>query len=145
MNKIERALPEDFPRLAELETLCFSQPWSQEAFASFAESGGLTLVFREDGAVRGYVRAYMAADEGEIANVATTPEARRQGIASRLLDAAEEEARKRGVQTLYLEARISNAGAIALYEKKGFCRVGLRKGFYQLPKEDALVYRKDLV
>ena len=145
MNRITYACPEDFPRLAELEKLCFSQPWSEEAFLSFAANGGVLTVSRENGSVSGYLGAVFAADEGEIANVAVAPEARRRGIASRLLDDLEEKARPRGVKTLYLDVRVSNAGAIALYEKKGFYRVGLRKGFYRSPGEDAFVYRKDLV
>ena len=144
MNEIDFARPRDFIRIAELEKQCFSRPWSEEAIASFRENGGVLRLFREDGAILGYLGAFFAADEGEIANLAVAPEARRRGIASRLLDALEEDARSRNVKALFLDVRASNAGAVALYEKKGFYRVGLRKGFYQDPKEDALLYRKDL-
>ena len=145
MAEIRFAREEDFPRLAELERLCFSTPWSELSFADFARHGGLILTAGENGGISGYITVLFAADEGEIANLATDPGARRRGIASRLLAAAEEQAASRGVKTLFLEVRVSNEGAIALYEKAAYGAVGRRKNFYQFPTEDALLYRKDLL
>ncbi|MBP5288703.1 MAG: ribosomal protein S18-alanine N-acetyltransferase [Clostridia bacterium] len=145
MVEIRFAREEDFPRLAELERLCFSTPWSELSFADFARHGGMILTAVENGGISGYVTLLFAADEGEIANLATDPGARRKGIASRLLTAAEEQAVSRGGKALFLEVRASNQKAISLYEKNGYQAVGRRKNFYQFPTEDALLYRKDLV
>lgn len=145
MPEVRFARQEDFPVLAALEKRCFSDPWSRDAFARFAEADGVILVAEEGGETAGYITLLSAADEGEIANLATAPSARRRGVAGCLLRAGEEEMKKRGVRTLYLEVRVSNEGAVALYEKNGFAPAGRRKGFYRFPTEDALIYRKELL
>lgn len=145
MREIRIAGKADYPRMALIETRCFRHPWSEKAIAEYAESGGMILVACENGAVQGHILTTFVLDEGDIGRVATDPDFRRQGVASELFTALEEEAAKRGVKKLFLEVRVSNAGAVALYEKEGFTAVGRRKGFYRDPLEDALLYRKDLV
>jgi ribosomal-protein-alanine N-acetyltransferase len=86
----------------------------------------------------------VAADEGEIADLAVAPWARRRGVGGLLLDLAAADARDVGVRTLYLEVRESNAAAIALYESRGFGTIGRRRQYYRHPMEDALVLRRDL-
>lgn len=144
MLDIRTAEKKDFPALAVLERLCFSQPWSEDAFRSFEENGGVILAATENGTVWGYLTAAFAGGEGEIANIAVSPEHRRQGVARALLFALEQEAAKAKVSALFLEVRLSNAAAQRLYETAGFREVGRRKRFYALPTEDALIYRKDI-
>ena len=96
----------------------------------------------EEGYVLGYAGLHTILDEGYIDNIAVAPDARRHGVASALLDvfcrfgAA-------NLAFLTLEARKSNAAAIALYEKHGFQQAGLRPGYYQHPREDAVIMTRE--
>ena len=76
-------------------------------------------------------------------NIAVDPRYRRQGIAQMLVEALVEQLKKAESRCLTLEVRISNAPAIALYEKLGFEQVGKRPNYYRNPKEDALILRKE--
>lgn len=91
----------------------------------------------EEERVIAYVGMYIVADEGEITNVCTAVDDRKRGAADRLFEELLLIAREKGLSQLVLEVRVSNAPAIGLYQKKGFRTVGIRKGFYELPKEDA--------
>ena len=87
--------------------------------------------------IAGYIGMYIALDEGEITNVAVFEPLRKQGTGSRLVQAMIQEARQRAVTRIVLEVRCSNEPAIQLYGKYGFLKVGVRKGFYEAPREDA--------
>ena len=91
--------------------------------------------------VAGYCGIYLAADEGEITNVAVAECFRRRGIAGLLVEQILTESRNRGAARVFLEVRESNFPAIQLYEKHGFQVVGTRRAFYQKPTEDALLMR----
>lgn len=127
--------------IAEIERQCFPEPWSEDALRE--ELGkGLFLAAVEDGTVTGYVGCQTVLDEGYITNVAVLPAFRRRGVAERLLTALLGQAQ--GLAFVTLEVRASNAAAIALYEKLGFERAGVRRGFYRAPKEDAVLMTKYL-
>lgn len=133
------------PQLEELEKQCFSLPWTEEQLRSQLPDGNhcfLTAV--EDGKVLGYVGMIHVLDEGYISNVAVAPAARRQGIADRLIAELLRRAETLALAFVTLEVRSGNAPAIALYEKHGFRTVGLRRGYYEAPKEDALLMTKRL-
>lgn len=124
--------------LAEIEKACFHAPWSESMLRE--ELGkGIFLVAERDGQAVGYVGCQTVLDEGYITNVAVSPDARRQGIARALIAKLTDEARAAGLAFVTLEARASNAPAIALYEGAGFGRVGVRKKFYTAPTEDAVL------
>jgi ribosomal-protein-alanine N-acetyltransferase len=91
----------------------------------------------------GFVLARVAADEAEILTIAVLPAARRQGLGDRLLDAAEIGAAERGAASMFLEVAETNAAARALYLRRGYRQVGLRRGYYA-PGLDALVLRRTL-
>ena len=99
-----------------------------------------------DGAGRllGYVGLLAVVDEGYITNVAVRPDCRRQGVASSLLQALEARGRARNLTFLTLEVRQSNAPARALYEKLGYIQAGLRRNYYENPREDAVIMTKTL-
>ena len=85
------------------------------------------------------VGMYLAMDEGEITNVAVAPVERCHGVGGMLLTELLKIAENKGVARIVLEVRASNDSAIRLYERNGFVQCGMRKGFYEFPKEDAYV------
>ena len=132
------------PQVAELEKLCFSDPWSEKSVASELNNPlSLWLVAVDDEIVSGYVGSQSVMGESDMMNIAVHPDYRRQGIAEALVLALVDALREKGIHCLTLEVRASNAPAIALYEKLGFMQVGLRKNYYRNPKEDALILRKE--
>lgn len=132
------------PAIAQLESICFSCPWSESSVASeLTNALSLWLVAEEDGHVAGYIGSQTVCEESDMMNVAVHPDFRRRGIGEALVKALETELRARGSHCLTLEVRASNAPAIALYEKLGFSQAGLRKNYYRDPKEDALILRKE--
>ena len=131
-------------QVAELEKLCFADPWSEMSIASELRSVWSYWVVALDGdQVVGYVGSQSSCDETDIMNIAVHPDWRRRGIAEQLIDSLILELKKRGSHALMLEVRVSNDPAIALYEKLGFQQVGRRKNYYRNPKEDALILRKE--
>lgn len=124
--------------LAEIEKACFHAPWSENMLRE--ELGkGLFLVAERDGQAVGYVGCQTVLDEGYITNVAVSPDCRRQGIGRALIAELVSRARAQNLAFVTLEARASNAPALALYEGAGFGRVGVRKNFYTAPTEDAVL------
>ena len=130
--------------VAELEKLCFSEPWSENSVASELKNKlALWLVAEEDGRVAGYIGSQTCGDESDVMNVAVHPDFRRRGIAEALINDLVEQLNAIGSHCLTLEVRASNVPAISLYEKLGFTEVGRRKNYYRNPKEDALILRKE--
>ena len=137
--------PAHIPAVAALEALCFHAPWSEQSLQMLCGEQGFGLVcLTEDGSVAAYVGALTVLDEGQITNVATHPDCRRHGCANAVLKALLAACRERGIRSLSLEVRESNAPAIALYEKHGFQTAGKRPGFYSHPREAALVMVAEL-
>ena len=135
---------EHVPQVAQLEKLCFADPWSEMSIASELQNlWAYWLVAVQDDMVVSYIGSQSTIDETDVMNVAVHPDWRRQGIAEQLIENLIEELKKRGSHALMLEVRASNAPAISLYEKMGFRQVGLRKNYYRNPKEDALILRKE--
>ncbi len=131
--------------IAQIEKLCFSDPWSEKSIATELNSRlSYWLVALKDGAPVGYIGSQSVLGESDMMNVAVHPDHRRAGIAESLVAALEQGLKAGGNICLTLEVRTSNAPAIALYEKLGFTQVGLRKNYYRNPKEDALILRKPL-
>ena len=130
--------------VAELEKICFSDPWSEKSVASELNNKlALWLVAEEEGRVAGYIGSQTCGDESDVMNVAVHPDFRRRGIAEALVKDLVDQLKAIGSRCLTLEVRASNAPAIALYEKMGFVEVGRRKNYYRNPREDALIMRKE--
>jgi len=131
--------------IAEIESLCFSSPWSKESLLLLTKDGATGFcAVGESGRVYAYVGMLTVLDEGQITNVATHPDARRMGLGGAVVSALIESASKKGIVSFSLEVRESNKPAIALYEKLGFVVMGVRKGFYTKPAENALVMIRDI-
>ena len=135
---------EHVSQIAELEKLCFSDPWSETAIASELDNPlSLWLVAVRGDELLGYVGSQSVLDEADMMNLAVSPDARRQGIALSLIAALEDELKENGVCALTLEVRASNESAKALYQKVGFLEVGRRKNYYYHPTEDACILKKE--
>ena len=131
-------------QVAELEKLCFSDPWSEKSVASELNNPlSLWLVALDGETVAGYVGSQSVLGESDMMNVAVHPAYRRQGIAQALICALVDALREKGNHCLTLEVRASNASAIALYAKLDFNQVGRRPNYYRSPREDALILRKE--
>ncbi len=143
-TEIALATENDFPAIAHIEKECFSEPWSENTIKEGFENNTHYLVLRQFGKILGYVGVQTVLDEGYITNVAVLKCARRQGVAQKLLTALYEFAKEKGLRFLTLEVRHSNEAARALYEKCGYKPVGQRRNFYSNPKEDAILYTREV-
>lgn len=132
------------PQIAALEKTCFSAPWSEAMLEEelFNSQASFLVAEDDEGHILGYAGLHVVADEGYIDNIAVEPDARRHGVASALLDVYCRFGAS-NLAFLTLEVRASNAPAIRLYEKHGFQQVGLRPGYYQLPREDAVIMTRE--
>lgn len=130
----------DLPRVAELERENFSMPWSEASLLKeISNTNSIFMVAEYKGNIAGYAGMYLIAPEGDITNVAVASLYRRKGIASALLESVMNYAKAAGILEITLEVRAGNTPAIKLYEKYGFASEGIRPGFYEFPKEDAII------
>lgn len=130
---------DDLDQVMPIEEELFSVPWSSVGFFSFLlRDDALFLVAEDRGEILGYCGVLMVLDQGDIVNVGVKSERQRQGVGRKLLNALIRKTEEKGVASLYLEVRAGNQAAISLYESLGFCRLGVRKGYYEEPKEDGI-------
>jgi len=139
--KIEFMQVRDLDEVMRIEKMSFPSPWSRQMFLIdlLDNSSAYYLVARYQGKVVGYTGFWLIGDEMHIANLAVCPDLRRQKIAQRLLLAGFNLALSKGAQKSTLEVRVSNLAAQRLYEKFGFIRAGIRKGYYSDKNEDAVI------
>lgn len=131
---------DDVTAAAALETEIFSDPWPASFFRSELEQPLVyARVAERDGVLAGYQLAWLGAGNGHLGNLAVAPAHRRAGVARALMDDLLDAARARGVESLTLEVRVSNAAAQGLYRAYGFRVVAVRRGYYRDSGEDALV------
>ena len=131
-------------QIAQLEKICFSDPWSEKSIASELNNElAFWLTAMEGEQVAGYIGSQTVMDESDMMNVAVHPDFRRKGIAEALVNALVEALKSKGSRCLTLEVRASNVPAITLYGKLGFSEIGRRKNYYRNPREDALILRKE--
>ena len=142
----ERPMEErDLPEVSRIEGEVFSVPWSEQSFRdSLALSYAVFLTAECEGRVAGYCGCYQSLEEAEITNVAVKQEFRGRGIAKALLQELFRVGEARGASVFLLEVRAGNQAAIRLYEGQGFQNMGLRRNFYEKPREDAVIMQKCL-
>ncbi len=131
--------PQYLDAVADLERQSFADAWSAQSFAAERQAGRLWYAF-EDERLVGYLVMWKIDCECEIANLAVDPACRRQGVGTALLT----HALGCGATYFYLEVRISNIAARALYHKHGFVQYAVRKNYYRYPKEDALLLCREV-
>lgn len=145
--KLTAATAEDAPDMAGVHAQAFDKPWDENDFEDLLDGTGVFgfVVRAEDAA--GVLICRTIAGEAEILTVGVAPWARRRGVGEALMTAAIGVARETGAQAMFLEVDVANDGAVALYERLGFARAGLRRAYYDRGaggRADALVMRLDL-
>lgn len=139
-----RAMEErDLEQVYNIECDNFSMPWSRASFlSSIHNADHIYMVAEQEQQILGYCGIWGIAGEGQITNVSVKKIFQRQGVANTLLDSCLKKGNEMGLASYTLEVRESNYRAIALYEKMCFEQVGIRKNFYDKPKENAVIMWK---
>ena len=136
---------EDVAAVAALEMENFSRPWSYDAFyKTLSDENYIVIIAKDTDALLGYCVLLCTGEEADITNVCTAPAARGKGVATAMLTALLEAGESRGVAEFFLEVRESNIPARNLYTKLGFEEIGLRKNYYEEPKEHAVLMKKGM-
>ena len=125
----------DLPQVVMIEESLFSDPWTENAFRDTLDQkeADFVVAVSEQEEIIGYCGAYRALDEAEIVNVAIRKKDQNQ------------EEKKKGVHFFILEVRESNLSAQHCYEKLGFKSIGIRKNFYDCPRENALIMQMESI
>lgn len=135
----------DSVRIAELEQEIFTDAWTQTGIEdTFVQSHSVIVVAEEDSKIQGYCILYVVLDEAEIARIGVTERVRHGGVGSLILQFGEKICKEKGVERLLLDVREGNLPARKFYEKHGFLVDGIRKNFYDNPKEDGVLMSKSL-
>lgn len=128
------------PAILDIENATHGLPWSERAFRNEIDSKhGVFLTVLLDHELVGYGSVWVAIDEAHITTIAVKESHRREGIGRKLMNRLLTDARERGATCSTLEVRAGNTAAISLYEKLGYRRVSVRKGYYPDNREDAVV------
>ena len=143
--KVRRMTMEDGAAVAEMEHQLFSDAWSEKSILeTLDQTNTICLIAEKAGRTAGYLLAYTAADEAEIARIAVVKELQRQGAARALLTELESVCGSEGIKKILLDVRSGNSAARALYENAGFKEDGIRQRFYEDPVEDAILMSREL-
>lgn len=129
----------DIQAIVSLENECFAHPWSATAIEESAKAGTIFAVAKFENKIIGYGGVSIILDDAYITNIAVTKEFRNKGIGKLIVSYLCQLCESRGASFISLEVRQSNIPAISLYASFNFEQVGVRKNFYDNPKEDALI------
>lgn len=141
MNKISSLKPSDLTAAYAIEQRCHAFPWSEKTFASNQGERYFNLRLDVAETMAAFAITQIVLDEATLFNIAVDPIFQRRGLGRALLDYLLDELEARGVKTLWLEVRASNAAAIALYESVGFNEATIRRNYYPTAdgREDAII------
>lgn len=146
--RIARMQTSDLEDVFGIEQTAYPFPWTLRNFADSLVANYRCQTLRDaDGLLVGYVLTVGAVDETHLLNLTVRPALQGQGFGRLLLDDAVRAARRGGMATMLLEVRPSNPRAIAIYQRYGFVRIGLRRNYYPAAdqtREDAIVMRLSL-
>lgn len=138
----------DIDAVHAIEQSAYPFPWTRGNFMDSLASGYRCRILRDDGmSILGYFLVMMAVDEAHLLNITVMPALQGRGLGRMLLDHAADISRQEGMHALLLEVRPSNPRAIRMYERYGFSRIGMRRGYYPAEgnvREDAIVMRISL-
>ncbi len=131
MNEIEA--------ITKLERLCFENCWECSAItAQMNNPCCISVLWQEAGEAVGYALGNIVCDEAELYRIAVVPTSRKTGTGTKILQRFIADCKKRGAKKIFLEVRSRNTAAVGLYEKLGFSRIAIRKGYYG--DDDAIIY-----
>ncbi len=143
---VRNTIESDLEAIASLECETFSDAWTLKSIQdTFRQSQAFIVTAELDGKVAGYCIVYFVLDEGEIARVAVDHSCRRQGVGHSILEQVEKICGEKNIVRLMLDVRESNESARKFYQSLGFKEDGLRKNFYSLPEENAILMSKNLI
>lgn len=144
--RLARMQPEDLDAVVGIESAIYSHPWTRGNFIDSLRADYECWVWREAGELIGYFILVVAAGEAHLLNFSVAAQHQRRGCGGAMLERVVAHARESGARSMFLEVRPSNAGAQRLYQRFGFRRVAVRRGYYPAVqgREDALVYVRRL-
>lgn len=136
----------DLPHIHRIEVASYEYPWSQGNFADSLKAGYSMWVREADGEIIGYYVMMAAAGEAHLLNLTIAPMWRRHGLGRDLLEHCLARACDHHADSVFLEVRTSNTGAIGLYRDSGFVDLAVRRGYYPARegREDALIMKREL-
>ncbi len=137
---------EDLQQVIEIERQSYPHPWTQIIFGDCLQAGYSCWVCGRRGIIEAYGILSVAVGESHLLNICVRPESRQQGIGRKLLRHLVSVARRHEAEVIFLEVRISNTTARALYEDEGFNELGNRRDYYPAGdgREDALILARVL-
>lgn len=142
---LEAMQVEDLPAVLEVENAVYPHPWSHANFLDSLDGGHEAWVLRDgNGVLLGYFLMMLIVDEAHLLNISVRGDLHGRGVGRLLLDKVARMARDKGMASILLEVRPSNARAIRLYQRFGFEQIGRRKAYYPAAdntREDAVVMR----
>ncbi len=143
MAEIKKLNESHTQQIANLEKMCFSDPWTENMVRDsfYYPNAEIWGVF-EDNNLVGYYASGQVADEGELMSICVLPEHRGKGYGRLLISHMEDTLRAKGTERIFLEVRESNKAARSLYKSRLFAEMGLRKGYYQDNGENAIIMMK---
>lgn len=146
--RFEPLTPAHLDAVLHVEQCAYAHPWSRGNFTDTLASGYEAQLLLAGDTLLGYFVAMKGVDEVHLLNITVAPEHQRQGWAHVMLDALALWAKGQAAEWLWLEVRVSNLRAMAVYEAQGFRRVGQRKNYYPASsgqREDAMVMSRRLL
>jgi len=145
MLTVREAVERDLPDIIAIENQSFPDPWSEAAFyRSLHNENERVYVADESGWIVGFTVVLLNAPDSEIQTIAVDLASRRRGIAGEMLDWVVAQVNIMGCDAVYLEVRASNTAARRLYESRSFKQVGMRRGYYAFPPEDAVIMKRKI-
>lgn len=140
---------EHLDEVCEIEKQCFGIPWTRDMLIQELENAYMAhylVLVNDQGLALAYAGFWKIDDEGHITNIAVSPACQGQGYGRKLFTALLELAVKKDITRMTMEVRASNVIAQRLYSNNGFMPVGVRRGYYQGPREDAIImWNQDIV
>jgi ribosomal-protein-alanine N-acetyltransferase len=139
--RIQKLRRRDLGQLLRIEIAVFPEPWSPEVFNSelALRKGRLYRAAWDGDEIAGYIGFFIVGEEAHMTTVATAPAYRRRGVAITMIVDALRTLRSSGVQNVSLEVATNNEPAQTLYRRFGFAPVGVRKNYYPVTGQDALL------
>ncbi len=136
----------DLDAIAILEASVQDFPWTRRHFSDSLAAGHRLRVCRDGSALAGFSVAMTVLDEAHLLDIVVARPWQGRGVGASLLRGVMDEALASGASKIFLEVRASSEQAIGFYERFGFSRIGLRRGYYPaaVGREDALIYEREL-